>query len=492
MTAAVAKPAPRAGSAQTIARGPSGRLFYESYANEFVDIANASQEPLFPAPIAVRWKKLLETRGRLLKLYGLRLYILIAPDAHFIYRDEVPNHIVLPARSPARQFTELFSGIDNVTIINPEEALLVSKGGLDTYKANDTHWSAYGAFVAYQCLLDQLPASVPMRRISAADVNYRFVKSFGDLGTLMEPEVAIDVPVASVRGGSSRLVHDLAGEGRNAWKRFESHTGLGRAFLPRDSFATELAIFLNESFGRVDLIGGSSRLHLEVIANEKPDVVIWQLAERRLLHVEHDHHPQTAYEIYAFDRATPFGKHALDAYEERVSGRLSHALDHARAAASFPKTGAPYLYLLAELLEANGHFEEAATTIRQAIAMRDDRPAYWHLLSVISRRRGDLPAALAASKRAIGLFAHNAHFIADHGYNLLTVERFREAIDVLRSCREYVSDSLHLSYWLAQAYLHAGTPEKARREAINAYLLQPNHPEVFRQLWEIEDRYGRA
>jgi Flp pilus assembly protein TadD len=492
MTATAVNAAARAGSALRIARGPSGRLFYESYASEFTDIATTTRNPLFPVPVALRWKKLLETRGRLLKLHGLRLYILIAPDAHFIYRDEVPGHITLPARSPARQFTELFSGIDNVTIVNPEDALIGARGGVDTYKANDTHWSAYGAFIAYQCLIEHLPASVPMRRISASDVTYRFTRSFGDMGALVEPEVAIDIPVASVRDSSSRLVHDHAGEGRNAWKRFESNVGRGRAFLPRDSFATELGIFLNESFARVDLIGGTSRLHLEVIAQEKPDVVIWQVAERRLLHVEHDHHAQTAYEIYAFDRTTPFGKHALDAYCERIAGNLAEALSHARAAARYAEAGPAYRYLLAELLDANGHVEEADAAIRQAIAMQDNRPAYWHLLSVVSRRRGDITAATAASRRAVDLFAHNAHFVADHGYNLLTAGRYKEAIDVLRRCREHVLDSPHLCYWLAQAYLHTGEVEKARFEAVQTYLLLPNHPEVFSLLWMIEDRCGRS
>jgi Flp pilus assembly protein TadD len=492
MTSTAVNTTPRVGSAHRIARGPSGRLFYESYANEFTDIANTTRDPLFPAPMAVRWKKLLETRGRLLKLYGLRLYILLAPDAHFVYRDEVPDYIKLPARSPARQFTELFSGIDNVTIINPEAALVAARGGIDTYKANDTHWSAYGAFIAYRHLLDHLPASTPMRRITAPDVSYRFARSFGDMGALVEPEVSVDIPVASVRDGSCRLTHDYAGEGRNAWKRFVSNVPRGRAFLPRDSFATELGIFINESFACVDLIGGTSRLHLEVIAQEKPDVVIWQVAERRLFHVEHDHHPQTAYELYAFDRTTPCGKHALDAYCERVTGNFAAALSHARIAARYPDTGPAYRYILAELLDINGHVEDAEAEIRQAIAMQDDRPAYWHLLSVISRRRGDLTAATAASKRAVELFPHNAHFVADHGYNLLTAKRFSEAIDVLGRCRQHVSDSSHLCYWLAQAYLHVGDVTRARFEAIQAYLLLPNHPEVFCLLWMIEDRYGRS
>lgn len=482
----------RQGSAHVIARGASGRLFYESYAEYFTDIAHTAKDPLFLLPDVIRWKRLLETRGRLLKLRGLHLYVLIAPDAHYIYRDEVPPHIVLPSRSPAQQFTELFSGIDNVTIINPEKALIAARGGIDVYKVNDTHWSAHGAFVAYQCLLDALPPGTPMRPMTAADVSYRPFRSFGDLGALVDPEVTVDIPVASVRGGNCRSAHEYAGEGRNAWKRFESSRGRGHAFIPRDSFATELGIFCNETFARVDWVGGTSRLHLEAIDEEKPDVVIWQLAERRLFHVEHDHHAKTAYEIYAFDRSTPFGKLALDAYADQVHGNLAQALEHARAAALHPDAGAPYRYLLAELLEANGLFEEAETVIEQAIALQDNRPAYWHLLSVISRRRGDNAAAIDASQRAVDLFPHNAHFVADHGYNLLTVGRDNDAVDVMQSCRDLVSDAPHLSYWLAQAYARVSDMHKARNEAINAYLLLPQHSEIFQLFWTIEEHCDAA
>jgi tetratricopeptide (TPR) repeat protein len=477
----------RQGSAHVIARGASGRLFYESYANEFTDIANTVKDPLFQLQDVIRWKRLLETRGRLLKLRGLRLYILIAPDAHFIYRDEVPPHIVLPSRSPAQQFTELFSGIDNVTIVNPEKALIAARGGIDVYKVNDTHWSAHGAFVAYRCLLDALPPGTPMRPLTAGDVSYRPHRSFGDLGALVDPEVTVDIPVASVRDGNCRSAHEYAGEGRNAWKRFESSRGRGHAFVPRDSFATELGIFVNETFARVDWVGGTSRLHLEAIDEERPDVVIWQLAERRLFHVEHDHHAKTAYEIYAFDRSTPFGKQALDAYADQVQGNLARALEHARAAALHPDAGTPYRYLLAELLEANGLCEEAEIVIKQAIARQDNRPAYWHLLSVISRRRGDNAAAAYASQRAVDLFPHNAHFVADHGYNLLALGRISDAIDVMQSCRDLVSDAPHLSYWLAQAYVRVGDMQSARNEAINAYLLLPQHTEIFQLVWTIED-----
>ena len=67
-------------SDHTIARGASGRLFYEHYAGYATHITDITKEPLFPPPLAVRWRRTLETRARLLKLRGLRFFILIAPE----------------------------------------------------------------------------------------------------------------------------------------------------------------------------------------------------------------------------------------------------------------------------------------------------------------------------------------------------------------------------------------------------------------------------
>lgn len=474
------------GLAHKAARGHSGRLFYESYESENTFIANASRTPLFPTPAAIRWKRLLETRARLLKLRGLHLYVLIAPDAHFIYRDEVPEHLVLPRSSPARQFCELFSGIDNLTLINPEDALIGARGGIDVYRTNDTHWSAYGAFVAYSVLMQHLPPSVPRQLVTAADVGYRYLRSYGDLGALVDPEVVADMPVACVRDGSARLVFNYAGEGRNGWKRFESIRGHGRAFVVRDSFATELSVFLNETFVRVDFLGATSRLHLEAIDEEKPDVVIWEIGERRLMLEETDHYPTTAYEIYAFDGSTPYGLLALEASACRAEGDLTKALQLAAEAARHPEAGPAYDYLHADLLLALDSHEESEVAIRRAIAQRDDRPAYWNLLSVVSRHRGNQKAATEASIRAVQLAPHNAHFVSDCGYNLLTAGSTIEAIECMSACREHVSDSPYLSYWLAMAYMRAGDLPLARKEAINAHLLLPENPQVFDLMWTIE------
>ena len=106
------------GRSLMVTRGPTGRLFCEYEGSPC--ISTVSRDPLFSTASIAKWKHILETRARLLKLRGLRLYILIAPESRYICRDEIPRNMILSDQSPARQFCELFSGIDNLTIINPE------------------------------------------------------------------------------------------------------------------------------------------------------------------------------------------------------------------------------------------------------------------------------------------------------------------------------------------------------------------------------------
>lgn len=463
------------GVAQTILLSRSGRLFYETYGDAGVDIADAARRPLFPR-LTDAWRRVLETRGRLLKKRGLHLYVLVCPDAHFIYRDEVPDRLVLPPESPGRQFARLHAGIDNVTIVHPEAQLIQARGGLDVYKANDTHWSTYGAFIAYRALIEAMAPGTPMRALRAAQIDYRFVRSFGDLGALVDPELPLQVPIPQVRAGSIWEVWNRANEERNYWLRTASDLGRGKLLITRDSFATDMGYFLQHTFARVDWLGSSSRLFLEAIDEEKPDVVVWELGERRLFHIEPDQYPTTAYETYAYDPRSAAGKLALEACDHRDAGQMPRALAAAGEALKLSPDDGNLHYLLGTLHLRLGDALGTERAARAAIAMRDDRPAYWQLLATSMRLQARGADALAASQRAAALSPDNAFYVAEFGHDLLAVGQNAQAVEVMSRCRQQVSTSMLLSYWLAEACSRAGDPAGARAQAHHALLLAPDHP----------------
>lgn len=465
------------GVAQTILRSRTGRLFYETYGDAALDIADAARRPIFPR-LTDAWRRVLETRGRLLKKRGLHLYVLVCPDAHFIYRDEVPAQLALPDESPGRQFVRLLSGVDNVTLIHPEAQLIQARGGLDVYKANDTHWSTYGAFIAYRALIAAMAPGTPMRPLRAAQIDYRFIRSFGDLGALVDPELPLHVPVPQRRQGSIWEVWNRVDEQRNSWLRTASDLGRGSLFITRDSFATDMGFFLQHTFARVDWLGSSSRMFLEAIDTEKPDVVVWELGERRLFHIEPDQYPTTAYETYAYDATSQTGKLALEACDQRDAGRVADALGTVTEALRQSPADANLHYLQGTLHLRLGDAPAAERAARAAIDVRDDRPAYWQLLATSMRFQSRGPDALDASKRAAALSPDNAFYVAEFGHDLMAEGRIGEAVEVMSRCRQDVSTSMVLCYWLAEACGRAGDGVRARAEAQHALLLAPEHPPV--------------
>jgi predicted Zn-dependent protease len=225
------------------------------------------------------------------------------------------------------------------------------------------------------------------------------------------------------------------------------------------------------SFGRVDFVGATSRLHLEAIDLERPDIVLWEVAERRLNLPLFDHMRQTAYEIYAFDDEAPAGRLAKHASLLRESGSVEAALNHAKSALAEEGTVPANFYLVADILCDGGQFEEAEAFLRQAIAQRDDRPAYWHLLSILCRGQKRLEEALDASAKAASFGPINAAFITDYGYNLSETGQVGRAIEVLTELSETVSDYEPLHFWLAVAYVRAGDLKAAQQEAKRFSLL---------------------
>ena len=468
-----------AGVAQTVLRSRSGRLFYETFPADGIDIADAARRPLFPR-LADAWRRVLETRGRLLKKRGLRLYVLVCPEAHFIHREEVPDHLLLPAESPGAQFARLMSDIDNVTIVHPEARLLQARGGLDVYRANDTHWSTYGAFVAYRALIDALAPGTPMRPVRTAQIDYRSVRSFGDLGALVEPEMPLQAPVPQVRVGTTWDVWNRVDEQRNAWLRTASDHGRGRLFITRDSFATHMGAFLQHTFERVDWLGTTSRLFLEAIDEEKPDVVVWELGERRLHRIELDQYPTTAYETFAYDARSAAGKTALAACDHRDAGNLPRALVAANQALELSPDDGTLRYLLGTLHLRLGDGSAAQNAAQRAIAIRDDRPAYWQLLASALRLQGLANDALAASRTAASLSPDNAFYVAEFGADLLQQGDISQAVDVMSRCRQDVSTSKLLCCRLAEAWSCVGAADRAQAEAQQGLLLDPEDPLVQR------------
>jgi len=165
------------------------------------------------------------------------------------------------------------------------------------YHKTDTHWNDEGAFIAYRQIAEQLARRDPsIKVLSRADFEPRIIESrrAGDLARMLgvddrfEEERTI---LAPRRPRRARQVWpgELISKKAEAYGWSQERTprvmevrdvSLPRLVAVHDSFLIQIIPFLSEHFSRSVYL--SHTFEPEVIAAEKPDIVIDEVVERIL------------------------------------------------------------------------------------------------------------------------------------------------------------------------------------------------------------------
>ena len=271
--------------------GSDGWLYYGGEGE--LDCARHTRP--FPTPMLRRWQTILEGRRDWLAKRHIKFLVVICPDKHTIY----PEHLPLaahPVAEPSRldQLMEHMRAHSDVTMLDLRPALLKAKSRYPVYHRLDTHWSATGAFVAHQEILRKLQAwypQTPIPELAEYRVKVRpaLQHDLADLLGFSEGELSENVlgiapkhqHTWKVVGGDRKrlemgnIVTDFAvSEKRGA--------PIPRVVMLRDSFSMALVPFLSEQFGYAAYVW-SDIFDLNLLEREHPDVVIWELVERRLM-----------------------------------------------------------------------------------------------------------------------------------------------------------------------------------------------------------------
>ena len=477
---------PLEGAIGAMLRGRNGRLFLGN--QDGFHIQYFTDGGALTRSFAQAWRRTFERRARLLAERGIPYVVFICPEAHTIYPEDLPDDVPGQFLAPGEQLCAIIDGLSNLTLIYPRQELLSAKGGLDLYKKNDTHWSDYGGFIGYQALCDGLERIVPLTRIAASDVDFKMRRSFGDLGILVEPEQADLVPVASVRGHEIREVGWGEGVGRLNLLEAESPTAAPcRGLFFRDSAMTGLFSFIGRSFSNVLLAGTTTRLYLDEVDRWRPDIVVSQIAERRLFQYQADHQLELFDDTFRSDYRSPRGNRALLAMLKLTSGSPAEAADHIAGFENELESLPPdHCFAAARVWMANGRLDLATPCIARALAARPDHASYRCLAALASLGAGAGEEALALCRHAIELAPYNGHYHESLGYILLSLDRADEARGALDRAVEAINDSGNLWYWTSVAREAAGDRAGAVEAAEQALALDPEDP-VYR---EHEQRLG--
>lgn len=261
--------------------GRRGRLFLAHDTNRTIE-QHAGRLPLSDTDLA-GWRTQLEHRTARLGAAGSAYVMLIAPNAHAVYPEDLPDGVRTAPRRPVHQLLEsLAQNRSPARVLYPLDELLAEKARREVYPRTDTHWNEFGALTAYESLAAELHDGVPMRRVVEDDFAFAHAWTRGDLGYKRRWSRGSRHCVTIVRHPTATLLDDNLVENTGAHLVTECRLAPpGTCLVFGDSYVFGMLPFLAESFRRL-VVAQHPAVDWDVVNQERPSVVLTVMSERFL------------------------------------------------------------------------------------------------------------------------------------------------------------------------------------------------------------------
>ena len=241
------------------------------------------------------WRQNLRERRDFLRSRGIEFLFVLVPNKDTIHPEHLPDGYRRDDRTRLDQLVAYLENESDLPVLDLRPALFEAKERYGKiYRRTDTHWNDLGAHAAYVAILQalgervSLPPPPPLEAYERAQVE----SNGGDLAALLALNGEISDVWAVLAPIEPRRATEVEAPQMN-WSPFVTpgeglvatevpDTSLPRAVVFRDSFAVALIPFLSEHFSRA-LYVWSDHMDGEIIAAERPDVVICEIGERKLL-----------------------------------------------------------------------------------------------------------------------------------------------------------------------------------------------------------------
>lgn len=273
------------------------------------------------------WRKLIETRAARAQALGIRYLHVIVPEKLSVYDHLTKDLDYNPQRSPARALARrLINKPAFVDLLAPLRA--ARDGPVQLYYRTDTHWNYDGCLLAYRVLMRACGAVPP----ADLDQRERYESvSARDLGSKL-PDPPIETATHAVIDQNARRVYasPLVEAYEAAGRAVDLHVGAHVRFRnespeadPRtvvlfgDSYAHFAPIMLSgliaETFREVHFIWSSS-IDWTYVANVKPDLLLFEIAERFLVRL-----PDDSFDIASYQKGEHLAEAAPAPADEAIS-----------------------------------------------------------------------------------------------------------------------------------------------------------------------------
>ena len=204
---------------------------------------------------------------------------LIIPEKHVVYDGKLPRFIRVSPQRAAMQLLAAVEGDLSERTFYPVEALRAASRVKPTFFRTDTHWNGYGAFVAYQALMDSLRPEIALETVGEGELVWKERPYVGDLGVRFTRERG-ETMITAEPTANYKLAFQNHNFARGAVHVYENERrDLPTCVLFRDSFANFLIPYLMRGFSRLVAVSSLS-CHYDLLEQEKPDVVLFVVIER--------------------------------------------------------------------------------------------------------------------------------------------------------------------------------------------------------------------
>ena len=466
------------GTVASVVRGLNGRLFLGQ--QDGFDLQVFTEGGGLSKSCLAQWRATLIRRGGELRKRGIPYIFFVTPDAPSVCREELPQRYSRDFRSPGVTFLEEVGDIPGVLFVSPLQALREARGGLDVYQKTDSHWTTYGSYVAYRELMRSVALVAPCAIVPEQATQFDFRRSYGDLGSQCDPEQQSDIPVVRFSDNEPLRVVDCSGPGRQTGAAFKAVGAPAcRALAFRDSFMTDLAPYLARSFSDLLTLGTTSRVLLDAVDEWRADIVISQVAERRLGSFQSDHVLERQEWLYLTDYSGDAGAAILRATTvmhkaPREAAALIQQFE--RSCLENPIFG----FAAGLVFEKAGNLPEAIRFASSALACRPNDFAILALCSRLALAMQRASEAVQLARSAVDAAPWNGALVELLVYALIQQSEPHLAIDVAEKALATIKDHANLWYWASVLHDASGSQSAACAAITHALELDPGNSEYCR------------
>lgn len=256
--------------------GQKGMLFFSAANDDYLRRETLSQADAAQAAQA------LSALAAQAETLGARFYFTVAPNKSSLYPEAMPAYYRPGPGEKNLQRLKRALEAEGVAYIDLEAALRACRQSDDTYPlyyAQDTHWNDYGALLAYRAIMAQIAEGAPYDAYDDAGIQTCWDHG-GDLHDMLLP---------SLPGHNARLITPeprfqsarRIDPDRDVQFSTDSDTNALRLMMFRDSFGKALYPYLSANTGHA-WYSSAFPYTLTEAAEEKPDVILIEIAERNL------------------------------------------------------------------------------------------------------------------------------------------------------------------------------------------------------------------